>query len=407
MGVYMISNGQSHASAFVVIGLACGLWVARAVYAADDVPARSHGGQTLIIPDAQSRLGEIYHVQPGEDAQVTFSSAAPLGRVAGLCTRVVGYVVAPFELEGASAPLLAGAFRLPLGSLDTGDRGRNELLRSAAWLEAAKFPEVTFTLAQVTGVQQAEQTKESTTYTLTLVGPLTVHGVSRTIEVPAKVTFTPSSGRLIRLMLLGDWVTIRCNLAFKLSDFEVGKKDRSLSIRVGDEVKVDIFLALTTISPESANTQGPNADMDRLMKIQRFVTLLRDLGQADEAYTYAETLLRDARDNAPTLDAFASAVADYPQAPRPALKLGLRAARRAVELTKEADPALLATAARVLHELPDLPAATDTLRKAAARLDHAPAEVAGLVNGLLKQYEAEAAAEAPASQPAAADGVVP
>ena len=73
-------------------GLAIG--VARA-----DVPPRSPGGQTLVVPAEQLELGDAYYVTPGPGTQLTFTSDAPLTHIVATCNRVVGYFVAPFDME--------------------------------------------------------------------------------------------------------------------------------------------------------------------------------------------------------------------------------------------------------------------------------------------------------------------
>src|SRR5262245_27145137 len=105
-------------------------WMFAAPRTHAQVPPRSEAGQTLQIPDAQLAQGDAYFVLPGEDAQIIAVSDAPLQRIAITCRRVVGYFVAPFELQPGQSPLLAGALRIPVASLETGMESLNELLTS-------------------------------------------------------------------------------------------------------------------------------------------------------------------------------------------------------------------------------------------------------------------------------------
>ena len=88
--------------------------------AAAEVPPRSEGGQTLIVPREHLDLGEVYHVTPGAGTQLVWSNDAPLMRIMATCNRVVGYMVTPFDIEESQSPLLAGALRIPVASLSTG-----------------------------------------------------------------------------------------------------------------------------------------------------------------------------------------------------------------------------------------------------------------------------------------------
>ena len=81
------------------------------------VPERSPGLQTLIVPERDREHGEVYYVIPGAGTQLTWEEDAPLLRSVATCNRVVGYAVAPFELEDGVAPLFGGALRIPVASL--------------------------------------------------------------------------------------------------------------------------------------------------------------------------------------------------------------------------------------------------------------------------------------------------
>jgi hypothetical protein len=78
------------------------------------VPERSTCGQTLVVPAEQQALGEVYYVVAGAGTQFTWQTDAPLLRHEAACNRVVGYFVAPFDLEDGHPPVLAGALRIPV-----------------------------------------------------------------------------------------------------------------------------------------------------------------------------------------------------------------------------------------------------------------------------------------------------
>ena len=85
-----------------------------------EVPPRSADGQTLVVPQSQRELGEVYYVVAGAGTQLSWESDAPLLRSVATCNRGVGYFVAPFELEQGKPPLLGGALRVPVASLRSG-----------------------------------------------------------------------------------------------------------------------------------------------------------------------------------------------------------------------------------------------------------------------------------------------
>ena len=105
------------------------------------VPDRSAGRQTLNVPEEHRELGEVYYVIPGAGTQLTWEADAPLLRSVATCNRVVGYVVAPFELKNGVPPLLGGALRIPVASLGTGYEHLDAALHGADRLDREQFPE--------------------------------------------------------------------------------------------------------------------------------------------------------------------------------------------------------------------------------------------------------------------------
>lgn len=210
---------------------------------------RTERGLTLVVPDAHAKLGTVYHVLKGRDAQVTFTSDAPLEYIKGTNNDVVGYAVVQ-PGDGANPPrLLAGEFRLPVKDFDTGIPMRNEHLQGARWLDAATYPDVVFTLAEVRDVKAAKQSAEFTTYEMTLVGDMTVKGKTREMTIPARVTVMPASEKT-KARAPGDLMAIRATYSIKLSDF--GVQDSVVGAKVADDLLLETSLFLSNISPEEA-----------------------------------------------------------------------------------------------------------------------------------------------------------
>ena len=91
----------------------CQLFIATALVTASSAIAadRTESGRTLIVPDDHTSLGTVYFVHAGKDAQMTFTSDAPLEHIKGTSNQAIGYAVAPDN--GASvAALLHGEFPL-------------------------------------------------------------------------------------------------------------------------------------------------------------------------------------------------------------------------------------------------------------------------------------------------------
>jgi polyisoprenoid-binding protein YceI len=112
------------------------------------------------------------------------------------------------------------------GSLDTGDKERDDTLKGADLLSVAKFPQARFTSTQIT--------KTANGYDA--VGKLTLRGVSHDIHVPFSFRTADEQGKPAGY-LLG-------KTTFKRLDFGVGQGDWKSTEWVGNDVSVSYSLRL-------------------------------------------------------------------------------------------------------------------------------------------------------------------
>jgi polyisoprenoid-binding protein YceI len=113
-----------------------------------------------------------------------------------------------------------------MGSLDTGDKDRDDTLKSADLFSVAKFPQSHFTSTQIT--------KTANGYDA--VGKLTIRGVSRDFHVPFSFRTADEQGKPAG-SLLG-------RTALKRLDFGVGQGDWKATDQVGNDVTVAYSLRL-------------------------------------------------------------------------------------------------------------------------------------------------------------------
>ena len=113
-----------------------------------------------------------------------------------------------------------------MSSLDTGDKERDDTLKSADLLSVAKFPQSRFTSTQIT--------KTANGYDA--VGKLTIRGVSRDAHVPFSFKTADEQGKPAG-SLLG-------KTTIKRLDFGVGQGDWKATDQVGNDVAVSYSLRL-------------------------------------------------------------------------------------------------------------------------------------------------------------------
>lgn len=113
-----------------------------------------------------------------------------------------------------------------MGSLDTGDRERDDTLKGADLFSVAKYPQSRFTSTQIT--------RTATGYDA--LGKLTLRGVSREIHVPFTFKSANEQGQAVGYL--------SGQTALKRLDYGVGQGDWKTTEWVGNEVSVPYSLRL-------------------------------------------------------------------------------------------------------------------------------------------------------------------
>jgi polyisoprenoid-binding protein YceI len=125
---------------------------------------------------------------------------------------------------------------VPVVSLSTGIKTRDEHLQGDKWLNAAKNPEISFETTSV-------KLKDGETYDVT--GNFAMNGVTKPVTTAAKVKFVAYKPEFEKAHLpKGNMLRIESSFDLKLSDFDV--KSPAIPASVSDTLKVK--LAITAFS---------------------------------------------------------------------------------------------------------------------------------------------------------------
>lgn len=207
-------------------------------------------GKSLIIPEAIKAKGTAYHAQPGGPRQISFLSDAPFEKISGHSNGVVGFAIAGPDNEPAH--LQAGEWHVPINSLHTGSNVRDTQLVKAEWFNAAKFPHIVFRLKDVQNIKPIAGMRDPAlrAYTATIVGDLTMHGVTRELSISdATIRFRPK-GPKGAASTDGDSLLIGWKTSIKLSDFGVTHSQITSSKQVSNTIEIDAQFVLSTVAPE-------------------------------------------------------------------------------------------------------------------------------------------------------------
>jgi len=164
--------------------------------------------------------------------QFAWTSDAPLEKIKGTAEGVGGTLT----LNPKDLGTLKGTVSVKVETMKTGNGTRDGHLKSAQWLDAAKYPTISFTIASVSNVKV-----NGTSATGTATGKFTMHGVTRTMSIPFKLTYIDESAAT-RKRAPGDLVSISADFEIALADFNVAGTKGTVGSKVGEKIEISAQL---------------------------------------------------------------------------------------------------------------------------------------------------------------------
>jgi len=159
-----------------------------------------------------------------------FKLDAPLESINGSASGISGTV----SFDPANPAATTGKIVVATDSLTVPNPMQKEHMHSANWLDAAKYPEITFEAKSFANVKT-----ETNVTTADVTGIFSLHGVSKEITTPIKLTYLKDklSDRMPNLK--GDLLVIRANFIINRNDFNIQKGQSE------DKVATNIDLSLS------------------------------------------------------------------------------------------------------------------------------------------------------------------
>jgi polyisoprenoid-binding protein YceI len=208
---------------------------------------------TLVITGANAfaQSGQkFYFDDPMNRNTITFKSEAPLEDIIGTSNRISGFI--NFDPENPQKNGFAD-LNVPSSSLNTGIPLRDEHLHSPGWLDAGTYPEINLKINKIKKAVLLKETDMAKTYELTVSGNFTMHGITKEIEIPARLTYLTESD-MTKMRLPGNLLAVRADFAVPLADYNVTGPEGMpiIGAKVGKEIKISVNLMGGTVMPSLA-----------------------------------------------------------------------------------------------------------------------------------------------------------
>jgi polyisoprenoid-binding protein YceI len=162
--------------------------------------------------------------------QATFHSSAPLEDISGMSSDINGTVT--FDTENLKNTL-TGEIYISTASLKSGIDLRDEHIRSEGWLDAEKYPNISFIIKEVISVKKISGNQLEAK----IKGDFTLKGVTKQVEIPVMLTYLEESEET-KARFPGDLLSLRAKFFVKLSDYSV--KSKIIGQKVADEIEINI-----------------------------------------------------------------------------------------------------------------------------------------------------------------------
>jgi polyisoprenoid-binding protein YceI len=163
---------------------------------------------------------------------VIFKTDAVLESINGAASGVSGTVT----FDPANPAATKGKIIIAANSLTVPNKMMNEHLFSPMWLDVKTYPDIAFDVKELKNVKTSGDTT-----TADAVGTFSLHGVSKDLTVPVKLTYLPGKlGQRVPNMK-GDLLVIRTNFELKRNDFKINPG--SGNDKVSDEINLSLSIA--------------------------------------------------------------------------------------------------------------------------------------------------------------------
>ncbi len=167
----------------------------------------------------------------GANNQASFYSTTTLEDVQGLTKEIGGKV--SFTVNDFST--VHGEISFPVVSLNTGIVKQSKDLKSDAWLNADKYPVISFKVKKAVNIKQLADNKIQAD----VIGDFSLHGVTKEDTATATITYLDESPATQQRMP-GDLLGVQAKFDINLSEYNI--KHMLLGKRVAEKIDITVNL---------------------------------------------------------------------------------------------------------------------------------------------------------------------
>ncbi len=178
---------------------------------------------------------------PGGRNVARFESKAPLENIVGTTNSITGWV--SFDPDDLGKGY-AAEITVDLATLKTGIDMRDGHLRSDKYLDTEKYPKASLKITKIE-LGGKNSIKPGETAAIKATGLFTIHGVTKPVDIAAKVGYFPENKELGPMGYPGEMLNVDGGFVIKLADFNI-ERPQMLILKLSEDVTVSVNFTATT-----------------------------------------------------------------------------------------------------------------------------------------------------------------
>ncbi|MCH8979375.1 MAG: YceI family protein [Armatimonadetes bacterium] len=171
---------------------------------------------------------------------IRFTLDGRIEQFSGMTSGIAG----DFTFDPEDVAATRGKVVVQAASLATNVANMTEYMRGTLWLDTDKYPTIEFEIKKIEGVRPVEA--KDRTWTMSVTGDFTLHGVTKSITIPVRLTHLPGELKQ-RNRGAGDLIVLRSKFKIKRSDYGV-KGNQPFDV-VSDIVEIEFSIGAFARAP--------------------------------------------------------------------------------------------------------------------------------------------------------------
>ncbi|MBU3741489.1 MAG: YceI family protein [Candidatus Kapabacteria bacterium] len=167
---------------------------------------------------------------------LTFVSKAPAEDINGTADGLTG----AFDFDPSNIENAKGTIEVSVRSMKTAMTKRDDHMYSPVWLDADKYPNITFQLTNIQDVTVSTNGQQPTVIARA-TGKFTLHGVTKSFQAPIVLTYVKESADT-KKRSSGDLIALKVSFEIYLKDFDIKGKEGVVGKSVGEKISIEANL---------------------------------------------------------------------------------------------------------------------------------------------------------------------